>query len=593
MDVRRSHKLVLIVSVVIALSLILSACAPAAPASAPAAPAKQATVAPAAPATKAPEPTKAPEGPKKGGKVTMAVWQSPVTLNSLLGTQTVMDEVTVLVVEGMSKVMPDGARVPNLAVEVPTVQNGGVSADGKTITYKLKEGLAWSDGKPLTCEDVQFTLQAIMTPGVGVVSTTGYADVEAVECPNPTTVVVKFKKFFAPYLTLFDNFILPKHYAGDPKDMKNWAYNRKPLGTGPFKIDEWVADSHVTLSRNENYREKGKPYLDQFIIRIVPSSEVAMQLLSTGEVDIMWNNTEADFPQLEKMAGVKTSTPMQIGGERLFLNMAENKDLADPKKPHLILSDVKVRQAIAYGINKQRIIDKLLYGKARPGTSELNTGFFECKDLKPYPYDLEKAKKLLEEAGWVLGSDGIRVAKGAKVAPDGTRLRLKYSTTSGNKLREDSQVLIVEDMKAIGIDFFIENAPSSVVIGTWDGASPRRRGNFDIIMYTTNASIDPHSQMTNLWASWMIPHEGNKSGLNYTRLSDPKVDEVLNKAAAEPDPVKRRDLYCQLAQVTYDLANMIYLYQRLDLDSYRDRLQGWVENAWDNNAWNAENWWLK
>jgi peptide/nickel transport system substrate-binding protein len=185
------------------------------------------------------------------------------------------------------------------------------------------------------------------------------------------------------------------------------------------------------------------------------------------------------------------------------------------------------------------------------------------------------------------------VAKGAKVAPDGTRLRLKYSTTSGNKLREDSQVLVVEDMKAIGVEFFIENAPSSVVIGTWDGASPRRRGNFDIIMYTTNAGIDPHSQMTNLWASWMIPHEGNKGGLNYTRLSDPKVDETINKAAAEPDPVKRRDLYCQLAQLTYDQANMIYLYQRLDLDSYRDRLQGWVENAWDNNAWNAENWWLK
>ena len=592
----RFTRLTVYICVLTALTLVLGACAQPAPT---AAPAPKATTAPAAPAVKATEPPKATAapsptpGPKRGGKVTMAVWQSPVTLNSLLGTQTVMSEVNVMVVEGMSKVMPDGARVANLAKEVPTVQNGGVSADGKTITYKLKEGLVWSDGKPLTCDDVKFTWEAIMTPGVGVVSTTGYADIETVECPNPTTVVIKFKKFFAPYLTLFDDLIIPKHYAGDPKEMKNWAYNRKPLGAGPFKIDEWVADSHVTLSRNENYREKGKPYLDQFIVRIVPSSEVAMQLLSTGEVDIMWNNTEADFPQLEKMANVKTSSPLQIGGERLFLNIAENKDPSDPKKPHLILNDVKVRQAIALGINKQRIIDKLLYGKARPGTSELNAGFFECKDIKPYPYDAEKAKKLLEEAGWVPGADGIRVAKGAKVAPDGTRLRLKYSTTSGNKLREDSQVLVVEDMKAIGVEFFIENAPSSVVIGTWDGASPRRRGNFDIIMYTTNASIDPHSQMTNLWASWMIPHEGNKGGLNYTRLSDPKVDETINKAAAEPDPVKRRDLYCQLAQLTYDQANMIYLYQRLDLDSYRDRLQGWVENAWDNNAWNAENWWLK
>lgn len=581
----------LLLLALLALVVVLVACAAPEPTKAPVAP--KPTEPPVA--TKAPAPTTAPSptaGPKRGGKVTMAVWQSPVTLNPLLGTQTVMDEVLVFIVEGFTKVMPDGSRVPNLAKEVPTLQNGGVSADGKTITYKLKEGIKWSDGTPLTCADFQFTLEAIMTPGVGVVSTTGYNQLEKVECPDPNTVVLKFKEFYAPYLTLFDNLVLPKHYCGDPKDMKNWAYNRKPLGTGPFKLDEWVADSYVTLSRNPNYREKDKPYLDQVVIRIVPSSEVGMQLLASGEVDIMWNNTEADYPQLEKMPGVKISEPLQIGGERLFLNLAENKDPSDPKKPHLILSDVKVRQAIEYGINKQRIIDKLLYGKAKPGTSELNAGFFDCK-ITPRPYDPEKAKQLLTEAGWVPGPDGIRVAKGAKVAPDGTRLRLKYSTTSGNKLREDSQVLIVEDMKAIGVELYIENAPSSVVIGTWDNASPRRRGNFDIIMYTTNAGIDPHSQMTNLYASWMIPHEGNKGGLNYTRFSDPKVDELLQAAAKEPDMNKRKDLYCQIAKIGQEATNMIYLYQRLDLDSYRDRLQGWVPNAWDNNGWNAEDWWLK
>jgi peptide/nickel transport system substrate-binding protein len=530
---------------------------------------------------------------KKGGKVTMAVWQSPITLNANLGTQTVMDEVNVFIVEGFTKVMPDGTRVPVLAKEVPTVQNGGVKDDGKTITYKLKEGIKWSDGQPLTCADVQFTLQAIMTPGVGVVSTTGYDKMASVDCPDPNTVVLKFKEFFAPYLTLFDSFILPKHYCGDPKDQKNWAYNRKPIGTGPFKLDEWVADSYITLSRNPNYREKDKPYLDQVVIRIVPSSEVAMQLLASGEVDIVWNNTEADIPQLEKMAGVKISDPMQIGGERLFLNMAENKDPSDPKKPHLILSDAKVRQALEYGINKQRVIDKLLFGKAKPGTNEINAGFFQCADFKPRGYDVAQAKKLLDEAGWVPGADGIRVAKGAKVAPDGTRLRLKYSTTSGNKLREDSQVLIVEDMKAIGVELYIENAPSSVVIGTWDANSPRRHGNFDIIMYTTNAGIDPHSQMTNLFASWMIPSVDNKGGLNYTRFADPKVDELIQSAAKEPDMNKRRDLYCQVVKIGQEATNMIYLYQRLDLDSYRDRLLGWVPNAWDNNGWNAENWSLK
>jgi peptide/nickel transport system substrate-binding protein len=568
------------------LALIVVACSPAATTAPPAATTAPAPSVGQTPAAQVPPPTAVPAGPKRGGKVTFAMWQSPVTLNPLLGSQTVTFEVLQFVMEGMTEVLPDGTRRAQLAKEVPTVQNGGVSADGKTITYNLKEGVLWSDGKPLTCDDFVFYWQARMTPGVGVLSRTGYEDIETVECPSPTKVVVKFKSFFAPYLTLF-NESLPKHYTGDPKNMKDWAYNRKPLGTGPFKVDEWVTDSHVTLSRNTNYREKDKPYLEQIVVRIVPSSEVAMQLLASGEIDIMWNNTEADLPILEKMQGVKISSPLDIGGERLFLNMAENKDPADPKKPHAILSDKRVRQAIAYGINKQRIVDSLLFGKAKIGTGELNAGYFDCK-TQPYPYDSTKAKQLLEEAGWKPGADGIR-------AKDGQRLRLKYSTTSGNKLREDSQVLVAEDMKAIGVELFIENAPSSVVIGTWDGNSPRRRGNFDIIMYTTGAGLDPHSQMVNLWGSWMIPHEGNKGGLNYTRFNNPKADEILKQAAAEPDTEKRKALYCQLTEMTREEANMIYLYQRLAIESYRDKFAtGTVaNNSWTNVGWDAANWSLK
>lgn len=539
------------------------------------------TAAPAKPAV-----TAAPEGPKQGGKVTMAVWQSPVTLNGLLGTQTVMNDVLTFITEGLTTVQPDGSRTPVLAKEVPTVQNGGVSADGKTITYKLLEGVKFHDASTFSCEDVKYSLQAIMTPGVGIVSTTGYSDIESVDCSTPNTAVIKFKNFYAPYLTLFDNLSLIPKTSGDPAKMKDWEFNRKPIGTGPFKVAEFKADEFVRLVKYNDYRVQGRPYLDEVIIRIVPSSEVARQLLASGEVDVMWNNTEADLPEIEKLAGVKVSKPLQIGGERMFLNMAENKDPSDPKVPHPILGDVKVRQAIGYGINKQRIIDKLLFGQAKPGTSELNAGYFECKTLQPYPFDQTKAKALLDEAGWKPGADGIREKNGVK-------LRLKYSTTSGNKLREDSQVLVVEDLKAIGVDLFIENAPSSVVIGTWDGSSPRRRGNFDIIMYTTNAGIDPHSQMVNLWASSRIPSDANKGGTNYTRFADAKADEILSAASKEPDSAKRRDMYCQLAQMTYDQANMIYLYQRLKIDSYRDRLQNFVPNAWNSVGWNGAEWWVK
>ena len=395
MKERKALALPSLVSLLVIVSFVMSACG--------ATPTATPTAAPK-PTVAAAQPTAAPaaNAPKKGGKVVLAVWQSPVTLNWNLGTQTVMDVVNSFIVEGLTKVIPDGSRIPNLVKEVPTVQNGGVSADGKTITYHLLSGLLWSDGKPFTCEDVKYTFKAIMTPDVGIVSTTGYSDIDTVECTDATTVVIKFKNFYAPYLTLFsDPSAILSQACGDPKDMKNWACNRQPIGTGPFKVDEWVADDHITLSRNPNYRVQGEPYLDQVIVRIVPSSEVAMQLVQSGEVDVMWNNTEADIPQLEKMTGVKISGPLQIGGERLFLNMAENKDPSDPSKPHPILGDVRVRQAIGLGINKQRIIDKLLNGKAVPGSSELNAGFFSCDSIKAYPYDVEGAKKLLDQAGQV------------------------------------------------------------------------------------------------------------------------------------------------------------------------------------------------
>ncbi len=572
--------------------LVLVACAAPEPTKAPVA-APKATEVPK-PTAAAPQPTTAPaaDAPKRGGKLTMAIWQSPTTLNPLLGTQTVMNEVLIYILDGMLRDQPDGSRAPNLAKEVPTIQNGGVSADGKTITYKLKEGVLWSDGAPFTCEDVQFTWQARMTPGVGVASTAGFSDVETVECPNPTTAIIKYKNFYAGYLNLFGT-IIPKS-AGDPKNMKTWAYNRKPIGTGPFKVQEWIADDHITLVRNENYREKDKPYLDQIVVRIVPNVDVGLQLIASGEIDMLWSITLDTTPQLDKMPGVKYSAPPRDGGERIFMNMAENKDPADPTKPHLILGDVKVRQALALAINKQRIIDQLLSGKVAPLPGELNNGYFACTDIKPVPYDVAQAKKLLDEAGWIAGADGIRVSKGAKYAPDGTRLRLKYSTTSGNKLREDAQTLVMQDFKAVGVEAYVENAPSSVVIGTWEANSPRRHGNFDLVEYSTSVdSLEPIGGLINTFATSSLPSEKNKGGQNVSRFSDPKVDELLKQAQTEPDPAKRKTMYCQVAQSVHNAYPAIYLYQAGNAYAYRDRLQGWIANGNNSMGWNAQNWWLK
>ncbi len=557
------------------LGLVAIACAAPTPAPAPTSAAPQ-PPAPAATATSA--------GPRRGGTITMALWQEPTLLNPYLGSQTALGEVDVFVVEGLTDVDDKGNRFGRLTTEVPTTQNGGVSADGKTITYKLRKDVKFHDGSAFTCEDVQFSFAAVSSTTNGSVAASSYKDIDTVACSDPYTAVVKYKNFYAPYATLFGS-IFPKN-SGKPEDMQNWAYNRKPIGTGPFKVDEFVTGDHITLSRFDSYWQKDKPYLDKVIIRIVPSSEVAMQLIKNGEADIMWNNTEADIPAIEKMTGVKLSSASRAGGERLILNLVKPGDPADNKTPHPVLGDVKVRQAIAYGIDKKTIIDKLLNGKALPGSSELNVDPFNCPEIKAYAFDQAKAKQLLDDAGWKAGSDGIRVK-------DGNRLRLKYQTTTGNKLREDSQVLIIENMKAIGVEFFVENQPSALLLGTWANASPRKRGSYDVLMYTTNADIDPHSQMRNYFHSASIPSPDFQGGINYSRWNDPQTDQLIEQAGSIPDWPKRKDLYCQAAARVVDGASHIYLYQRFKLDSYRDRLQGWIPTGWNNDGWNAQDWWLK
>ena len=569
--------------------------APAAPTTAPAA---KATEAPAAKTTSAaPAATAAPSAAgqaqiqftptapgKKGGQVTVAIWQEPDTLNLALSSLTVTGEVVATVVEGLADVDVNGNYYAKLATQVPDQSNGGVSADGKTVTWKLRDGVKWSDGTALTCEDVKYTWQAFMTPNVGVINTVGFRDIDSVDCPDPLTAMVKYKTVYAAYRGNFTT-LLPKS-AGDPTKMKDWAYNTKPVGTGPFKVDEFQRGSFISMSKNPNYRDPSKPNLDKLIFRIVPSSEVAKQLLRSGEVDAMWNNTEADYPELQTIQGLKISDPVQIGGERMILNLTKPGEPSDNKTPHPILGDLKVRQAISSGINRQQIIDKLLFGKALPGTSELNAGFFNCTNVQPTPYDAQKAMSLLDEAGWKAGSDGIRTK-------DGQRLSLKYQTTTGNKLREDSQVLIVEDMKKIGVEFKIENQPSQLLIGSWANKSPRKWGNFDIIMYTTNSGVDPNSQMTNYFASASIPSEQNQGGVNYSRWNDPQTDKDIADAAQSTDLNKRKELYCDAAKRVVDGASHIYLYQRRQINSARDWVQNFQGNPWAQTvSWNAADWWV-
>jgi peptide/nickel transport system substrate-binding protein len=579
----RAPKLLL---VLLLIALLLSACGP------KTTPAPATTEVPATEAPKTEEPatppppvaTTDPNAAQTGGTVVFGTPQEPAVLSPLLASSSIEDAVSSLTIEGLVEINADGQYEAVLAEALPTV-----SEDGLVVTYLLRKGIKFSNGDPFTCADVKFTLDAILSDLSGA-STAGYSDIDSLECQDDYTVVVTFAELYAPYLRLF-SYILPKS-AGDLAQLDTWEYNRNPVGTGPFIVKEWKSGDSITFVKNPYYHEAGRPYLDSIVIKIIPSREVGLQLLGTGELDALWDLNESDFPTLDKMEGVSYAGVLAGSGENelLVLNFADPKVDAPPDpaaNPHPILYDLRVRQAIQLGIDKQLIADALLYGKVKVGTTVLPAGPFACPQ-EPSRYDPEGAKALLEEAGWKVGADGIR-------QKDGVRMSLKIQTTSGNKLREDTEQVLVDMMQQIGIELKIENVPSDVLFAGWGDNGLRKHGNFDLLLYTTGAGIDPDSHLFGNYHSARIPTADNGgAGSNYSRYINADVDQWIDDAASTADMNKRHELYCKVAaQINQDLPR-IFLYERLLLSGYRTHLQNFlVSPGPEDFASNAANWWIK
>ena len=531
----------------------------------------------------APEATEAP-AETSGGTVIIGTPQEPGMMNTLLTSSSIEDAVVSLFDEGLVSVNEKGEYVPVLAKELPTV-----SEDGLVVTWLLKEGIKWSDGSDFTCDDVKFTMEGALSD-LSQVSASGYRDIESLECPDPYTVVATFGEVYAPYLRLF-SYTVPDT-AGAMEDMESWDINRNPVGTGPFILTEWVPGDHLTFSKNPYYREEGKPYLDQVIIKILPSREVGMQLLGTGEIQALWDLTEANFPELEAMKDQGVSFVSTVTGENelLSINFGNNDGSApaDPStNPHPVLYDLKVRQAIQYAIDKQTIVDTLLYGNVKPGTSAVPVGTFACEQPVS-EFSVEKANALLDEAGWAMGADGIR-------EKDGVRMSLKIATTTGNQLREQTEQVLAEMFKAVGIELVIENVPSDVLFAGWESDGMRDHGTYDLVMYTTGPSTDPDSHLYSSFHSSEIPTADNEgTGANFSRYINADVDAWLDEASTITDIARRKELYCNVVnQVNQDLPR-IYLYERLSIMGHRNEFQGLkISPTFVDFAWDAANWTLQ
>jgi peptide/nickel transport system substrate-binding protein len=556
-----------LVPLLAATALLIAACAPAAPTTA--SPTGQATA-------------------KQGGTARITFFQEPDNLNPLYGgglrvTNTVLQAVF----NGLWVADEKGDFQPELAAEVPTVQNGGVSADGKTITVKLKRDVKWADGKPFTADDVKFTYDVVMSPKTTLSKST-LRNIATFAVKDPYTIEWKMAEVFPAYLTLFSypSGIIPKHHleAVPLEDLGKHEFSRKPFGTGAFRVTEWQAASHISLEANPNYW-KGKPKLEKVIFRITPDKNTAIAQLRANETDVVLDLAESDAPEIEKVAGWRILSVAGLTSDRLFLNLGES-GVPDGSKPHPVLSDKKVRQALELGINKQELVDVVLFGKTKVASSEYPVGW-AAPNIAPSKYDQDAAKGLLEEAGWRPGADGIREKAGRK-------LSVTVSGVTGNKLRDDVAALIQAGWKKIGVDMQIKNVAAATLVGEWAANGIVQRGNFDIAFYGTSPSIDPRSVSVRFHSD-QIPRDepGKQGGSNNMRYKNPEVDRLSDEADRTLDQEKRKTNYIKVMNIAAEDLPIIYLYYRANIEAQSDRLVGLKSHATRWITWNIHEWGMK
>jgi peptide/nickel transport system substrate-binding protein len=567
-------------------ALLVAACGPAAPqggqpTSAPAA--TQPTSAPAAAQPTSAQAAAQPTAAAPSSQLRLTLNQEPDTLNPFYSGLRATFTVTQAIFNGLVVVNEQGNYEGDLAAEVPTIENGGVSADGLTITSKLRQGVKWADGQPFTAEDVKFTYEAIMNPANTISGKSVYAKIDSLTVKDPNTVELKMKEPYAAYASFFSYpvGILPRHVLGSLADLNKADFNRKPFGTGPYRVTDWQAANFIQLDANPNYY-KGAPKIGRVIVRVVPDKNTQLAQVRANETDVAVDLTEADAVEVEKINGWKAFAIAGLTSDRMFLNLAE-PGVADGSRPHPILGDKNVRKALEMGINKQQLVDRVLSGKTKVATSEYPVGW-PAPNLQPSPFDPEGAKRLLDEAGWRAGSDGIR-------EKDGRKLHISIASTSGNSLRENVEQLVQAGWKSIGVDLEIKNATAAVLVGEWSDNGLVQRGNFDIAYYGFTPGIDPSGTISPRFHSSQIPFEGNQGeGDNGMRYRDAQVDQWIDEADRTLDQSRRKTLYENVMKKVADDVPVIYLYNRANVEAVSQRVQGPRSHPFRWLTWNIHEW---
>ncbi len=495
---------------------------------------------------------------------------APNTLNPILSTEEAEVQFQALALDPLTTIDEHGRDVPILASVVPTLENGGISRDGLTITYHLRHGVRWQDGAAFTSRDVAFSYHAIMNPATTVATRHGYDQIARVDTPDPYTAVFRLKRAFAPAVQTFFGpsdapyFILPAHVLERYHDLNRVPFNSSPVGTGPFKVARWLRGDRIEYVANDDYF-LGKPKLRRIVFSIVPDENTIASQLRAHEVDWFYAASPRAYPQLSAIDGVAVHlVPLNAYYSVLFNTKRTPFD------------DRDVRRAFGLAIDKAQLVRQATFGTTVPATEDLPS-FMWAFDPKAgtTARDLPRAQALLDGAGWKRGPDGVRVK-------DGKRFSIVLSYRTDSATDRNLVVELAAMLKDAGIEASLKGYITSLLYGP-PGNGIQADGKFDASVQTWYAGSDPDDS-TQLTCDQVAP-----KGFNWTRYCNPAMDAAQRDALSHYDRTTRKRAYATVQQLLARDSPSTYIWWPRQIEAVNTDLKGFRPNGIAED-WNAYQW---
>jgi len=463
------------------------------------------------------------------------------TLIPILASDSASHSVAGLVYNGLIK------YDKNLTIVGDLAESYQVSPDGLTITFKLRKNITWHDGKPFSSRDVLYTYRVIIDPKTPTAYSEDFKQVAAVTASDATTVVVRYAKPYAPALASWGVAILPSHLL-EGQDITKSPLARKPVGTGPFRFKEWVAGQKVVLEANKNYFE-GCPYLDRYVFRLIPDTSTMYMELKAGGVDQM-GLTPVQFAR-------QTDTPRFKAAFNKYRYPSNGYLYLGYNLRHPLFKDVRIRRAMTAAINKDELIQGVLFGMGQKANGPMIPGrWAHNPNVKDIPFNPAYARQLLAEAGWKPGNDGF-------LQKDGKPLRFTILTNQGNQQRLMTAQIIQQRLKQVGVDVRIRIVEWAAFLKEFID-----KGNFEVVLLAWMTSQDP--DMYDIWHS-----SKTKPGeLNFIGYNNPEVDRLLEEGRSTFEIEKRKKAYYRIQDILAEEQPYTFLYVPDNLPVVSSRIKG-------------------